>query len=198
MKQLEVITGPMFSGKSEELIRRINTAIYGEKKVLIIKPKADTRYAFGKVVARKKNSVSSAFEPHEEVEAHEIGTEEEARVLVSALSPEFIAIDEAQFFEDWLVQFVWDLMHGPEKPEDSALHVVVAGLDMNFRGEPFGALPRIMAIADKITKLKAVCFACKGKFGPGILSKKIGGGREEVEVGDSELYEARCRMCFNV
>lgn len=192
MVRLEVIAGPMFSGKSEELIRRINTAIYADKKILVLKPKTDTRYGPGKIVTRKKNLKNGSFEPFFELDAHQIGGADEALELIKIHEPEFLAFDEAQFFGEWLVDLISALLASVK----GDLTITISGLDMNFKGEPFGIMPRMMAMADSITKLKAVCFKCKGKNGHAVLSKKISGGSQEIEIGNNEKYEARCRKCF--
>ena len=170
---IEVIAGGMFSGKSEELIRRLRRAVIARQRVQIFKPAADTR-ADG-VVSRDNRSldayaVSSSQEMHQKLH----------------WSVQVVGIDEAQFFDDALWKLVVELA-------DAGIRVIVAGLDMDFRGEPFGPMPKIMAVADYVSKVHAICVQC-GE--PAQFSQRTTEAGEQVLVGDTEAYEARCRRCY--
>ncbi len=201
MVRLEVITGPMFSGKSEELIRRLRKAQYGQKRILVVKPKRDERTG-DKIVARQKKAEGLMFEPHDELEAMPIESEKEFRDLIIEKRPEVIGIDEAQLFGDWIGSFLGLLMgkvaepnHTGEAPRGELL-IIVAGLDLDAWRKPFNPMPALMAMADEVRKEAAVCFECHGKFGPAVYTQKTGGTSERIEIGDTELYEARCRTCY--
>lgn len=170
---IEVIAGGMFSGKSEELIRRLRRAVIARQRVQVFKPAADTRS--DGVVSRDNRSldayaVSSSQEMHQKLH----------------WSVQVVGIDEAQFFDDGLWKLVVELA-------DAGIRVIVAGLDMDFRGEPFGPIPKILAVADYITKVHAICVQC-GE--PAQFSQRITDAGEQVLVGDTEAYEARCRRCY--
>lgn len=203
MVRLEVIAGPMFSGKSEELIRRLRKAQYGRKEILVIKPKIDKRTE-NRIVARQKKAEGLGFEPHDELEAIPIGSEEELRNLIIEKRPKVIGIDEAQFFGDWIVGFLELLMKKMAEPNRvgeaprGELLIIAAGLDLDAWRKPFGPMPILMAIADEVKKETAVCFECHGKYGSAIYTHKKGGTGQQIEVGDAELYEARCRTCHRI
>ena len=170
---IEVITGCMFSGKSEELIRRLNRALIARQRVQVFKPAADSR-TLG--VASRDNRV---------LDAMGLPTSAELRREVK-FGTQVVGVDEAQFFDPGLIGVCDDLAnHG--------VRVIVAGLDMDFRGEPFGPVPGLMAIADFVDKVHAICVRCGA---PALYSQRIAGGSEQVQVGDAESYEARCRRCF--
>ena len=203
MVRLEVIAGPMFSGKSEELIRRLRRARHGGKEILVIKPKIDKRTE-NRIVARQKKVEGLGFEPHDELEAIPIENEEELRDLIIKKRPKVIGIDEVQFFGGWLVGFLELLMkmmaatnHAGEAPRGELL-IIAAGLDLDAWRKPFGPMPTLMAMADKVDKETAVCFECHDKYGPAIFTQKKGGPGQQIEVGDAELYEARCRTCHKI
>lgn len=170
---IEVITGCMFSGKSEELIRRLNRALIARQRVQVFKPAADSR------------SVGVASRDHRAVEAYGVPSSHDLRAQVR-FGTQVVGIDEAQFFDDGLVGVCNDLAH-------LGVRVIVAGLDMDFRGEPFGPMPGLMAIAEFVDKVHAICVRCGA---PALYSQRIAGGSERVQVGDAESYEARCRRCF--
>lgn len=173
--RLEVITGGMFSGKSEELVRRLRRALIARQKIQVFKPRADTRHHEEVLVTRDKR----------ELAATSVASSAEIR---SALAPEteVVGIDEAQFFDEGLIGLVTDLA-------DSGVRVIVAGLDQDFLRQPFGPMPQILALAEFIDKVHAVCVQC-GRLAH--YSQRIAGGGEQVQVGDSEAYEARCRHCY--
>jgi thymidine kinase len=176
--RLEVITGPMFSGKSEELIRRLKRARIARQRVACFKPDIDLRYH------------RSAIASHS-AQTHEAVTVANTSHLRHALYPqildvEVIGLDEAQFFDDAIVQFALELVHLGKR-------VVMAGLDTTFSGDPFGPIPALMAVSDEVTKLSAVCMVCGA---PAIHTQRISKSRELVVVGAAGVYEARCRTCF--
>ena len=175
---IECITGSMFSGKSEELIRRLRRGIYAKQKVIVFKPAIDDRYHKEKVVSHDGN----------ELEAINISTARE--ILLQNLSQfDVIGIDEIQFFF-----FVF--VHIVEKLAEEGHRVVVAGLDMDFRGEPFDPMPQIMAVSEQVTKLQAVCAVCGSSSSR--TQRLIDGQPARIDdpiilVGANESYEPRCR-----
>jgi len=180
---IEVITGSMFSGKTDELIRRLRRARIARQEVQVFKPRLDTRYAAGKVTSH----AGSEFE----------ATPVERAAMIGALvNPQatVVAIDEAQFLDDELIPVVEELAQ-------RGLRVIVAGLDLDFRGEPFGPMPRLMAQAEQVDKLHAICMVC-GE--PASRTQRLINGQPArfddpvVVVGASELYEARCRRHHQV
>jgi thymidine kinase len=181
MKQngwVEVICGSMFSGKSEELIRRVRRATYGNQKVIVFKPAIDNRYAERSVVSHNGNSI----------EAHPINKSHEIYDYIDE-SHDVIGIDEVQFFDEDIVGVCQDLA-------DRGYRVVCAGLDLDFRGEPFGPVPKLMAICEEVVKLNAICPVC-GQ--PSSRTQRLINGKPAsyddpvILVGASESYEPRCR-----
>jgi thymidine kinase len=176
--RIEVITGPMFSGKSEELIRRLKRARIARQRVACFKPDIDLRY-------HRTAIASHSAQTHEAVTVATVARLREA--LFHQISEvEVIGIDEAQFFDDSIVQLTTELVHLGKR-------ILLAGLDTTFTGEPFGPIPALMAIADEVTKLSAVCIVCGA---PAIHTQRLGASQELVVVGAAGLYEARCRACF--
>jgi thymidine kinase len=176
--RIEVITGPMFSGKSEELIRRLKRARIARQRVACYKPDIDLRY-------HRTSIASHSSQTHD---ATTVATVED---LKAALFPQLaeidvIGIDEAQFFDTRLIPLSVELVHLGKR-------VVMAGLDTTFNAEPFGPIPALMAIADEVTKLSAVCMVC-GQ--PAIHTQRLGQSQELVVVGAAGVYEARCRAHF--
>jgi thymidine kinase len=169
---VEVVTGCMFSGKTEELIRRLNRARYATQRVLMVKPAIDTRYAVADVVSH-----SDARYPCQPVH-------HAADILRIAGDAEVVGVDEAQFFDQDLVAVV-------ERLANEGRRVVVAGLDQDFRGQPFGPIPHLMAIAEYVTKTLAVCMVCGA---PANRSQRLVGRDDQVVLGAAETYEARCRL----
>lgn len=181
---IEVICGCMFAGKTEELIRRINRITYAKKSILVFKPKIDNRYDEGSVVSHSQKKIKSIVisEP-KEIYDH----------LKNGL-PYAIAIDEAQFFSEELVAVM-------ESLANSGVRVIAAGLDQDFRGEPFGIMPLILSRAEYVTKLNAICQVC-GQ--PATRTQRIIDGKPAdyddpiILVSAAEKYEARCRHCHQV
>lgn len=176
--RIEMITGPMFSGKSEELIRRLKRARIARQRVACYKPDIDLRYH------------RTAIASHSQ-QTHDALTVATVEVLRATLFPrleeiEVVGIDEVQFFSDEIIALAMELVHLGKR-------VVMAGLDTTFAGEPFGPVPNLMAIADEVTKLSAVCMVCGA---PAIHTQRLGQSQELVVVGAAGLYEARCRTHF--
>src|SRR6195952_2898562 len=172
---IEVICGSMFSGKTEELIRRLNRAKIAKLKVEIFSPKADTRYAESSLVSHNANSIPST------------PVENASSILLLASDVHVVGIDEAQFFDDELPDVCNVLAN-------KGVRVIVAGLDMDFKGQPFGPLPAIMAMAESVTKLHAVCVRCGN---PALYSYRLVPDESKVLLGEKESYEPRCRICYN-
>lgn len=181
MKQtgwVEVICGSMFSGKSEELIRRCRRAQFAKQKIAVFKPKIDNRYHDTSVVSHNGSSFHAKPISHSIEILHHV----EANM-------DIIAIDEAQFFDEGIVRVVQQLA-------DSGHRVIVAGLDQDFRGEPFGQMPKLLAIAESVTKLQAVCTVCGS---PASRTQRLIDGHPAsyhdpvILVGAAEAYEPRCR-----
>jgi thymidine kinase len=177
--RLEVITGPMFSGKSEELIRRLKRARIARQRVACYKPDIDLRY--------HRTAIASHGE-----QTHEACTVANVERLREALFPllqqvDVVGIDEAQFFDESIIPLIVELVHLGKR-------IVMAGLDTTFNAEPFGPIPALMAIADEVTKLSAVCMVC-GQ--PAIHTQRLGQSQDLVVIGAAGLYEARCRTHFH-
>ncbi len=181
---VEVVSGVMFSGKSEELLRRIRRALIARKRVQVFKSHLDDRY--GGVFRISSHDGS-------ELEAHPVSNSVQIAELVRPES-QVIAIDEAQFLDDGVVDVVNDIA-------DRGVRVIVAGTDMDFRGEPFGPIPKLLAIAERIDKLHAICVVCgdlatrNQRLVDGMAAPAEG---PTIHVGGSESYEARCRKCHEV
>ena len=171
---IEVVCGSMFSGKTEELIRRLNRARIAKLRVEIFKPGIDTRYSEEDVVSHNANAL------------HSIPVENAQQILFYSNECDVIGIDEAQFFGNELIDVCQQLAN-------QGIRVVVAGLDMDFMGKPFGPMPQLMAIAEDVTKVHAICMRC------GSLAqysyRKIAGDKLVV-LGETESYEPLCRECY--
>jgi thymidine kinase len=192
MAYLKVITGPMFSGKTEELIRILHRSGLAGKKIVVVKPKIDSRTAeeiASRRLAADADDKSRAFSKYGSFPASSIETAQEFETIIHEEKPAVIGIDEAQFFQPWLFDYLAELLR---RYNDSDLQVLVAGLDMDAWGRPFGMMPHIMALADEVQKETAICFRCKQ---PAMYTQKLSDSSKQVEVGDAEIYEARCRVC---
>lgn len=176
--RIEVITGPMFSGKSEELIRRLKRARIARQRVASFKPSMDVRYHESAIASHSLQTLDAV--PVTDVA--------DLRTILLPRIDEFdvIGIDEVQFFDAGLLRLSLDLMHLGKR-------VVLAGLDTTFSGEPFAPVPDLMAIADDVTKLSAVCVQCGA---PAIHTQRLTHSASLVLVGAAGTYEARCRACF--
>ncbi|MCI7250548.1 MAG: thymidine kinase [Prevotella sp.] len=172
--RIEVVCGSMFSGKTEELIRRMKRAVFAHQKVEIFKPAIDTRYSDEDVVSHDSNSIRST------------PVDSSASILLLSSDIDVVGIDEAQFLDDGLVD-VCNLL------ANRGVRVIIAGLDMDFKGVPFGPIPALCAIADDVTKVHAICVKC-GNLA--YLSHRIVSGDKRVMLGEQTEYEPLCRECY--
>jgi len=173
---IEVICGSMFSGKTEELIRRLRRAQIAKLNIEIFKPTTDTRYDEYAVVSHDLNSLQCT------------PVENSSSILLLGSNAQVVGIDEAQFFDDELPNVCTTLAA-------KGIRVIVAGLDMDFKGKPFGPMPAIMAIAEDVTKIHAVCMLCGM---PATFSYRTSDNDNKILLGEKESYEPRCRICFNL
>ena len=171
---IEVICGSMFSGKTEELIRRLKRAQYAQQKIEIFKPAIDVRYDEEKVVSHDANEINSTPVPSS------------ANILLIANDVDVIGIDEAQFFDEELPAVCSALAN-------RGIRVIVAGLDMDYLGRPFGPIPNLMAMAEYVTKVHAICVDCGDLANH---SNRIVSSDKLVHLGEQEEYQALCRFCF--
>ncbi len=173
---IEVVCGGMFSGKTEELIRRMRRAEIAKQKVVIFKPKIDGRYSENEVVSHDQRKIEAIPVPNtDEIEA-------------KAGPFEVIGIDEAQFFG-------LDLVGAANRLADKGKRVIVSGLDQDYRGVPYEPIPQLLAVAEYITKNLAICMVCGN---PADRSQRLTSSKERVVIGGQEAYEARCRKCHDV
>ena len=193
MAYMKVITGPMFSGKTEELLRVLRRSELAEKRVIVFKPSIDVR-TDNEIVSRGQHDMSRReFKKTGSYPAFPIRSAQEALSIIYEHQPTVIGIDEAQFFDVWLPEFLAELL---EKFSGSDLLIVAAGLDMDAWRRPFGIMPQLFAMADEVQKETAVCFVCKAR--PALFTQKLVDSKEQVQVGDAEIYEARCRVCHEL
>jgi len=171
---IEVIAGSMFSGKTEELIRRLRRAEIARQKVEIFKPSIDVRYSLTDVVSHDENTIRST------------AVDNSATILLLAGNVDVVGIDEAQFFDVGLIDVC-------NKLSDMGIRVIVAGLDMDFRGKPFGPMPGLMASAEYVTKVHAICMRC-GNLAQ--FSHRLSDAEKLVVLGEKGAYEPLCRECF--
>ncbi len=173
---IEAITGCMFSGKSEELIRRLRRAVIAKQRVQIFKPRLDARYDAEDIVSHSQQRLRSV----------PVGDVQEMLGLIET-GTDVIGIDEAQFFDDSLVPAVRDLA-------DRGRRVIIAGLDLDYRGIPFGPVPAILAEAEYVSKQLAICMVCGA---PAKFTQRLTTSHEQIEIGATGMYEARCRVHFD-
>ena len=173
--RVDVICGSMFSGKTEELIRRMKRANFAKQKVEIFKPAIDTRYSDEDVVSHEGNSIPST------------PVDSSASILLMAGDNQVVGIDEAQFFDPGIVDVCQELAA-------RGVRVIVAGLDLDFQGQPFGPMPALCAIADDVSKQHAICVRCGALA---YVSHRIVAGDKQVMLGEKESYEPLCRHCYN-
>lgn len=172
--RIEVVCGSMFSGKTEELIRRLKRAEFAKQRVEIFKPALDTRYSEIEVVSHDRNSIMST------------PVDSSSSILLLSSDIDVVGIDEAQFFDDGLVQVCNELAN-------KGIRVIVAGLDMDFKGVPFGPIPALCAIADEVTKVHAICVRC-GSLA--YVSHRLVANDKRVMLGEQAEYEPLCRECY--
>ncbi|MCU7548017.1 thymidine kinase [Chitinophagaceae bacterium LB-8] len=171
---IEVICGSMFSGKTEELIRRLKRAMIANLKVKIFKPSMDVRFDEAKIVSHDTNSIISTPIDHS------------SQILELADDADVVALDEVQFFDDDITEICDELAF-------RGIRVIVAGLDMDYQGKPFGPVPSLLAKADYVTKLHAICVQC-GHIAN--YSYRKTPNQEKIMLGEKDVYEPRCRRCY--
>ena len=171
---IEVICGSMFSGKTEELIRRVRRAQIAKMDTIIFKPKLDDRYSPEHIVSHNQMKLNSQI----------VETSDE--ILTKSQKAEVVAIDEAQFFDDEIVEICKMLAKQKKR-------VIVAGLDTDYRGEPFGPMPNLICEADYVDKLRAICVQCGN---PATYTQRTSKDNQRVVIGETDIYEARCRNCY--
>lgn len=172
--RIEVICGSMFSGKTEELIRRMKRAKFAKQKVEIFKPTIDTRYSEEDVVSHDKNAI------------HSTPINSSGNILLLASDIDVVGIDEAQFLDEGLIDICNQLAN-------NGVRVIVAGLDMDFKGVPFGPIPALCAIADQVTKVHAICVKCGALA---YVSHRLVDNNHRVMLGEQLEYEPLCRECY--
>ncbi|TAE70592.1 MAG: thymidine kinase [Bacteroidetes bacterium] len=171
---IEVICGSMFSGKTEELIRRINRAKIAKQETIIFKPAIDNRYHSKHVVSHNANAIYAT------------PVQKSEEILMKVGTANVVGIDEVQFFDDYIIEVC-------RKLANHGIRVMVAGLDMDYKGEPFGCMPQLMSIAEFVTKVHAICVKCGNVAN---FSHRIAVSNEQVYIGETDSYEALCRKCF--
>ena len=171
---IEVISGSMFSGKTEELIRRLKRAKIAKQKVEIFKPRIEVRYSVEEVVSHDENSI------------HSTPVDSASNIPLLASEVEVVGIDEAQFFDDGLVGVCNQLA-------DAGIRVIVAGLDMDYLGKPFGPMPKLLSIAEYVTKVHAICVRCGSLAN---YTHRLSGDEKLIVLGETDIYEPLCRVCY--
>jgi thymidine kinase len=172
--RIEVICGSMFSGKTEELLRRLRRAKIARQKVEIFKPAIDTRYSQAEVVSHDRNAILSTPVEHS------------SNILLLSSEVEVVGIDEAQFFDEGLIDVCQQLA-------DQGMRVIIAGLDMDFKRVPFGPIPGLCAIADDVIKVHAICLSC-GNLAS--YSHRLVKNDKQIMLGETEEYQPLCRKCY--
>ena len=172
---IEVICGSMFSGKTEELIRRMKRAQFAKQKVEIYKPCIDVRYSEDQVVSHDSHSIPST------------PIDSPASMLLLSSDVEVVGIDEAQFFDETIIEVVQALAN-------RGVRVIIAGLDTDFMGKPFGPMPALMAVAESVQKVHAICVKCGS---PANHSHRLSSSDQLVVLGEKDIYEPLCRHCYN-
>jgi len=171
---IETICGPMFSGKTEELIRRLRRAIIAKNKVVVFKPKIDTRYSDDLIVSHNNNSIKS------------ISIKDENKILDKSKNADIIGIDEIQFFNKNIINICAKLANQNKR-------VIVSGLDKDYTGKAFGIMPYLLCESEIITKLNAICNSCGDNA---FFTKRISNDKKQILLGELDKYEANCRSCF--
>lgn len=192
MVRLEVITGPMFSGKSEELLRRLKRAAYADQRILLLKPIIDERKTRDIFQLAENDQKLAGYK---NITKQTVGSADDLKDGGRLLECDILAIDEVHFFGPWFEKILTSVI---EVSQHLDITIAVSGLDMDYLRQPFGIMPNLLAKADEVVKLTAVCAHCKGKNGPAVFTQKKTETGKQVEVGDEELYEARCRACHYI
>ncbi len=172
---IEVVAGSMFSGKTEELIRRLRRAEIAKLKVEIFKPAIDTRYSDTEVVSHDAKAIKS------------VPVKNSSEIIDKIGDVDVVGIDEAQFFDDGIIDVCNELAN-------TGVRVIVAGLDMDFAGKPFGPMPSLICVAEYVTKVHAICMRCGSLAN---YSHRINDNQSVVELGEKDKYEPLCRTCYN-
>ena len=172
--RIEVVCGSMFSGKTEELIRRMKRAKFAKQNVEIFKPAIDVRYSEEDVVSHEGNAISST------------PIDSSASILLMSAGVNVVGIDEAKFFDEHIVEVCNQLAN-------QGTRVIIAGLDLDFKGQPFGPMPALLAIADEVTKVHAICVRC-GSLA--YVSHRLVSNDKQVLLGETQEYEPLCRECY--
>jgi thymidine kinase len=189
----------MFSGKTQALMARLQSKQRAHKRVLVVKPELDNRFAATAEIVSKQRT-SDRFEKQSSMAAYPISSGSQLALLISEMDPDIIGLDEAQFFDDEISCALDVVAHkpggmiGPVEIKRN-LEIYVAGLDLDAWGRPFGPMPYLLAVADRVEKFTANCFQCgqDARF-----TQKIGGSGGRIEVGADDLYEARCAECWTL
>ncbi len=171
---IELVCGPMFSGKTEELIRRLRRAQIARQRVAIFKPKLDNRYIENCIVSHTRMQLESYV------------IEDPKEILDHSYDAHVIGVDEAQFFDERLISVCRKMANGGKR-------VIVAGLDKDFRAQPFGPMPLLLTEAEYVTKLLAICVDCGA---PANFTQRVSKDKDQVVIGETDKYEARCRRCY--
>ncbi|MBN2893791.1 MAG: thymidine kinase [Bacteroidales bacterium] len=172
---IEVVCGSMFSGKTEELIRRLRRAQIAKLDVEIFKPALDTRYSDTEIVSHDSKAI------------HSTPVKNSSEILDKIQDVDVVGVDEAQFFDEGIVEVC-------EKMANKGIRVIIAGLDMDFQANPFGPMPTLMAKAEFVTKVHAICMRCGN---PAQYSHRFSESKSVVELGEKDKYEPLCRSCYN-
>jgi len=188
MARLEVIIGPMFSGKSEEMVRRLRRAAFAKKSLLLATPSLDDRKTRNILAIVAKDTKLSSYE---RLTAHKFDNAQELAEIIRQEKPDVLAMDEAQFpnYDHALLDLLIDLLN--EKKNEN-FTIIVSGLNLDAEGRPFGIVPDLMARAEEIALLTAICTQCGNEA---FFTQKLKGSQKQIEVGD-DIYTARCRECF--
>jgi len=194
---LEIIVGPMFAGKTEELIRRLVQGRFAKKRMLVLRPSRDKREKRNvfQLIAANEN-----LQDYKDIFCETFGSADDLIRLVKTHKPQILAIDEAQFIqESWIVEVIKELQR-----LDSAnnygiedLKIIISGLDMDFNGNQFNQMPILLAIADRVMKMSAICIVC-GNDDASMTYRIPGISQEKILVGDKDTYEVRCRACHKL
>lgn len=194
---ITVYTGPMFSGKTQALMARLQSKARAHRKVLVVKPELDDRFQSPAEIVSKQRTAQK-FEKHASMAAHPIKRAQDLGLLIREFDPDVVGVDEAQFFDDAIGPVLDLVAHQPggrigNVEIGRSLEVYAAGLDLDAWARPFGPMPTLLALADRVEKFTANCFQC-GQDAR--LTQKIGGSGGRIEVGADDLYEARCVACW--
>lgn len=188
MVRLEIITGPMFSGKSEELIRRLRRATLASKTIILVRPATDNRKTRNIFYLIENDP---RLKDYRKLKVASIDSADDIRFLMTKYEHDILAIDEGQFLSFEFLDLIVNLL---EENKNMDFTIIISGLNMDADARPFGLMPELMARADEILLLTAICTKCRDNLA--MFTQKIGGSGKQIEVGDEDIYTARCRKCF--